>query len=88
MILCLLSQGGNLRDRHLSHSNAGEKLGATHHATLVLRLVLNDRGQIVHGELVDASLNTPRRFLGWQGMLKELGIWLDKTHRQARLIRK
>lgn len=47
-------------------------------ATVVLRLVLNDRGQVSHGEFVDVMNADCMRFSGWRGMLRVGKTWLQQ----------
>ncbi len=42
---------------------------------IVLRLVLDKRGFIVHGELIDLEGKPISRFVGWRGLTRELRAW-------------
>ncbi len=65
----------------MSSPSAVDKLADIHHVTLILRLALNRRGRLLHGELLDVELldvaqTKPRRFKGWSGLTRALRDWL------------
>jgi hypothetical protein len=49
-----------------------ERLADAHFVTFVLRLTLDNRGEIMNGELVDAESNTTQRFQSMQGLIRTL----------------
>jgi len=59
----------------LSSSNV-DKLADVQHVTVILRLALNRRGRLLHGELVHTEETKPRRFEGWIGLTHTLREWL------------
>ncbi len=53
-----------------------DKLAETRNVAVVLRLVVDRRGRLVHGEVVDAEGKLRGRFMGWQAMVRVLRAWL------------
>ena len=53
-------------------SNKSEKLADARLVTLVLRLTLNDQGQVVRGELADTESSVTLRFQGKSGLIRTL----------------
>lgn len=56
----------------MSPVNGNEQLADTRYTTFILRLVLNDRGQIVRGELIDVASSQAQRFKNWNGLIRTL----------------
>ena len=52
--------------------NGKDLLADTLYTTFILRLVLNSRRQIVHGELIDVAAETTQRFTNWNGLIRTL----------------
>ncbi|MBK9942295.1 MAG: hypothetical protein IPP13_11830 [Kouleothrix sp.] len=46
------------------------------YVSLVLRLVLDQHGQMIHGEVVGDANARPTRFSGWRGLTRAVQIWL------------
>jgi hypothetical protein len=55
-----------------------ERLGERSVVTAVVRVVLDDHGDIRHGELVDAETGETERFIGWEGMVSAVRRWLGR----------
>jgi len=53
-----------------------EHLSDIQYRTVVVRVALNDRHQIVQGELIDAVSTQPIRFKTWRGLIQALSGWL------------
>ena len=53
-----------------------ERLTDAHQVTVILRLVLNRRGQLTHGEIVDVEGTTRIHFKGWRALTRALREWL------------
>jgi hypothetical protein len=53
-----------------------EQLSDTPYRTVVLRVVVNDRRQIVQGELIDTASTQTTRFKNWRGLIQALSHWL------------
>jgi hypothetical protein len=49
-----------------------ERLADTHLVTFVVRLTLDDQGQVMNGELTDTESTAPQRFLGKKGLIRTL----------------
>jgi hypothetical protein len=47
------------------------------YAVIVLRLVLDQRGQILRGEIVSAEGIVVSRFAAWEGLTRSLLAWLE-----------
>jgi len=46
--------------------------------SVVLRLVLDQHGQLLHGELVGDATTRPARFNGWRGLTHAVRTWLTR----------
>ena len=55
---------------------AGNNLSGKRNATLILRLVLDQRGRLMHGELMDVARGLPDRFVAWRGLIRTVRAWL------------
>ncbi|HMN29601.1 MAG TPA: hypothetical protein PKE45_15740 [Caldilineaceae bacterium] len=60
----------------------GTKLAEQQNVTLILRLVLDRKGQLVHGTVLDVLDGPVARFAGWGGLVRLLQIWLNQQRRQ------
>ncbi|MBA3946483.1 MAG: hypothetical protein H0X37_18200 [Herpetosiphonaceae bacterium] len=49
-----------------------EQLAAQHYVTVIMRLLVDQRGRLVHGEIIDLQSPTQRPFNGWRGLLHAL----------------
>ena len=56
----------------MSSAPLGETLGDHRNLTLMLRLVVDRTGQLVHGELVDLDGASRGRFLNWDALVQLL----------------
>ena len=50
----------------------GNHLADKRYITVVLRLVVDERGWLVHGELVDVEGMLKQRFKGWRGLAQAI----------------
>ena len=62
---------------------AGNNLAGKRNATLILRLVLDQHGRLMHGELMDVAGGLPDRFVAWRGLIGAVRAWLT-SQAQAR----
>jgi len=53
-----------------------EHLSDIQYRTVVVRVAVNDRHQIVQGELIDAVSTQTFRFKNWRGLIQTLSLWL------------
>jgi hypothetical protein len=60
-----------------------EKLGEKRYATLILRLVLDQQGRLMHGELVDVVSGFSNRFVGWRGLIRTVRAWLADQEKEG-----
>ncbi len=67
-----------VRGRFVSNPSNENKLAEKRYATLILRLLLDRRGALIQGELVDVAGGQPARFVGWRGLLHALRAWLNR----------
>lgn len=63
----------------MSGTGGTERLGERDVATAVVRVVLDDRGAVDHGELLDAASGTVHRFARWEGLVEALRRWLGQA---------
>ena len=52
------------------------------YATAILRLLLDKRGELVHGEVVDVEGGSSQRFVAWQALIPAVQAWLISTGRR------
>ena len=55
-----------------------------HYCTLVVRLVVNEQGYPVNGELIDVTAADSGRFVGVAGLYGSLNDWLSQQLRPDR----
>ena len=53
-----------------------EQLSDIQYRTVVVRVAVNDRHQIVQGELIDAVSTQTVHFKTWRGLIQALSRWL------------
>jgi hypothetical protein len=46
------------------------------YVTAILRLLLDNRGEIVHGEVADVQGRPSKRFVDWEGLVPAVRAWL------------
>lgn len=46
--------------------------------TVCLRLVLNQHGVLVRGEVIGPNRRDHKSFLGWEGLVQALADWLNR----------
>jgi len=46
--------------------------------TVVLRVVVDGRKGLIHGDLVDLEGAPLRHFVGWRGLVRTVRGWLDR----------
>jgi hypothetical protein len=57
---------------------AENHLADRRYVSVVLRLVLDQHGQMIHGELVGDANTPPARFSGWRGLTRAVQVWLTR----------
>jgi hypothetical protein len=62
----------------VSSAPLGETLGDHRNLTVMLRLVIDPAGHLVHGELVDLDGVSCGRFLNWDTLLQLLTVRLEE----------
>ena len=55
---------------------AENHLADRRYVSVVLRLVLDRHGQMIHGEVVGDATTRPARFSGWRGLTRAVQVWL------------
>ena len=69
-------------------SSANENnLAQPHYVTLILHLLVDPNGKLIHGELMDAPNTFRKRFMGGTGLLAAVQTWLtgqEQEHGQPR----
>jgi len=60
----------------VSTPSPADRLAQRRHVAVVLRLVVDARGHLVQGELVDLEAGPWTRFVGWRGLSRALHGWL------------
>ena len=69
---------GPARYGTVSTTVGAENLARTTYVTVVLRLVVDGRKGLVHGDLVDLEGAPLRHFVGWRGLMRTVRVWLDR----------
>ena len=49
-----------------------DRLSESHYVTLVLRMMLDQHGHLVNGEIVEVESKSVWRFIGWRGLIEVL----------------
>ena len=62
----------------MPQSPAENHLADRRYVSVVLRLVLDQHGQMIHGEVVGDVNTRPDRFSGWHGLTPALQAWLTR----------
>jgi hypothetical protein len=62
---------------------AENNLAGKRNATLILRLVLDQRGRLMHGELMDVAGGLPDRFVAWRGLIRTVRVWLTNQEEEG-----
>jgi hypothetical protein len=55
-------------------------LSDRHYITLILRLTLDQAGDLIQGHLVDTTNSLPEHFFGTTGLHQAVEAWLRKQH--------
>lgn len=72
----LKSSGRAQRGKTVSDGSKPEVVTQLHPVTVVLRLVVDPRGHLRYGELVDAEGRSRGHFNGWMGLTGALRGWM------------
>ena len=51
-----------------------------HYITLILRLTLDQAGDLIQGDLVDTTNSLPEHFIGTTGLHQAVEAWLQQQH--------
>lgn len=62
----------------MSTKQWGESLDKFRNVTIILRLLVDCQGRVVHGEVVDTDASTWARFAGWRGLTRAIRVWLAR----------
>jgi len=54
------------------------ELTERHYTSLILRLLLDRQGQLIHGEIVDVASNRQEHFIGDHGLIDAIQAWLTR----------
>ena len=60
-----------------------DQLSEKYQATSILRMLLDERRSLVHGELVDVAGKSWGHFSSWDSLLSALEEWLSMLQNQA-----
>jgi L-fucose isomerase-like protein len=52
-----------------------------YYVTLIVRLMVDHHGQLIHGEMVDATNTFRERFIGRHGLIDTMQTWLTRQER-------
>ncbi len=64
-------------------AHGSEHLSDELYRTVVVRVRVNSRSQIIQGELIDTTSTTTTRFRNWQGLMTALSAWLKQSSSPA-----
>lgn len=62
----------------MAEPDAGEQLHRRRTVAVVVRLVLDCRGELTHGEVVDESGHVCARFMAWEALVPTVRAWLER----------
>ena len=62
----------------MPHPADNTSLADRHYVTLIVRLTLGRRGQLIQGELVDTTDTVQQRFIGTSGLRQAMEVWLQQ----------
>jgi hypothetical protein len=62
----------------VSESGNGEALANRRTTVIVIRLVLDDRGTLSRGEVVDEAGQVRARFVDWDALVPAIHTWLQR----------
>jgi hypothetical protein len=65
----------------VSEFGNGEALANRRTTVIVVRLVLDDRGTLSHGEIVDEAGQVCARFVDWDALVPAVQTWLRRESR-------
>jgi hypothetical protein len=51
-----------------------------HYITLILRLTLDQAGDLIQGDLLDTTNGLPEHFIGRAGLYQAVDAWLQQQH--------
>jgi hypothetical protein len=58
-------------------------LAEHHYATLILRLLLDRHGRLVHGDIVDVMNTHQEHFIGDYGLIQAVQAWLTRQEQES-----
>lgn len=64
----------------MDHPPSESNLAKQHYVTLIVRLMIDDQGQVIHGEMMDDSRTLRKRFTSGAGLISLIQAWLT-THK-------
>jgi hypothetical protein len=64
----------------VSEIGNGEALANRRTRVIVVRLVLDDRGTLSHGEVVDEAGQVRARFVDWDALVRAVQTWLQREN--------
>ena len=67
-----------VKGRAVSALDQEDELSGSRQVVLILRLVLDRRSQLRHGELLDDQATVQGRFLTLEGLLEAVRQWLER----------
>lgn len=65
----------------MARRSTGGKLADRRYVTVIVRLMVDARGRLVQGEIVDATGTSHGRFVGWRDLNRTLRAWLTSQER-------
>jgi hypothetical protein len=66
----------------VSEPRKGEALANRRTTVVVIRLVLDDRGTLSHGEIVDRTGQVRARFVAWDALVPAVQAWLQREDQE------
>lgn len=69
-----------LQGHLMQHAADNNALSDRHYVTLILRLTLDQVGDVISGELVDTTNSRPEHFVGITGLHQAMEAWFQQQH--------
>jgi hypothetical protein len=60
----------------MGKDSTDQPLSDAHYVTVVLRLVLDQQGWLVRGEILDVESGSRKRFVNWHELAGMLRVWI------------
>ena len=71
----------DFQDMDLVDDGLSDMLSEKHQVTVILRMLMDEQGKLLHGNLVDVDGQSRGRFSNWGDLVNLLRQWFDSQER-------